>query len=52
MQVRTMMNLIAHADGTEDLLAIGHRIGVDARELDPIAKTLLRNGVFEVIFEP
>jgi aminopeptidase-like protein len=47
-QVRTMMNLIAYADGTQDLLAIAERVGVYAEDLIPIARTLLENGLLEV----
>jgi aminopeptidase-like protein len=48
-QVRGMMNLIAYADGTNDLLAIAKRIGVYAGELISIARTLVENGLFETV---
>jgi aminopeptidase-like protein len=44
-QVRTMMNLLAYADGGHDLLAIAEKIGVSAAECAPIAARLVNTGV-------
>jgi aminopeptidase-like protein len=43
--VRTMMNLIAYADGTRDLLDIADTIGAPLRDLIPITEVLLEHGV-------
>jgi aminopeptidase-like protein len=50
-QVRTMMNLIAYADGRHDLLAIADRIDVDARECAAIADRLAAAGVLRLVPE-
>lgn len=50
-EVRTMMNLLAYADGEADLLGIAETIGAPARELAPIAGRLLEAGVLEVVPE-
>jgi aminopeptidase-like protein len=44
-QVRTMMNLLAYADGTHDLLAIADRIDVDIGDCIALAAKLLEAGV-------
>ena len=44
-QVRTMMNLLAYADGRHDLLAIAERIGADVLDCAEIAQRLLAAGV-------
>lgn len=47
LAVRKMMNLIAYADGTRDLLAIAETIGADMLELVEIADRLRAEGLFE-----
>ncbi|NGQ95651.1 DUF4910 domain-containing protein [Brevibacillus sp. SYP-B805] len=46
-QVRDMMNLIAYADGTNDLIDISNIIGVPVLSLLPIVKRLLDCGLLE-----
>jgi aminopeptidase-like protein len=46
--VRDVMNLLAYADGENDLIAISDTIGVAARDLLPIAERLRDAGVLEV----
>jgi len=46
-QVQTMMDLLAYADGTNDLIAIGDRIGAPAWELHALAEMLGKAGVLE-----
>lgn len=48
-RVATMMNLLAYADGTDDLVAVGERIGAYAGDLVPIAARLVREGLLEVV---
>jgi len=48
-QVQTMMDLLAYADGTNDLITIGDRIGAPAWDLDALADTLCKAGVLEVV---
>lgn len=45
LQVRPMMNLIAYADGSHDLVDIAELIGEDALTLVDIAQTLVAKGV-------
>jgi aminopeptidase-like protein len=45
--VRTMMDFLAYADGTQDLVRIAERTGVYAGELIPLAARLLEAGVIE-----
>ncbi len=47
LAVRKMMNLIAYADGTRDLLAIAETIGADMLELVEMAGRLRAEGLFE-----
>jgi aminopeptidase-like protein len=49
LQVRKMMNLIAYADGTRDLLGIAETIGADMLDLVEIADRLVAEGLFEEI---
>jgi aminopeptidase-like protein len=48
-QVQTMMDLLAYADGTLDLIAIGDRIGAPAWELDLLASRLSKAGVLQLV---
>ena len=45
MQARTMLNLLAYADGRHDLLAIAERIGADILDCAAIAERLSAAGV-------
>ena len=45
--VRTMMDLIAYADGRNDLLAISERIGAPLAELYPVVAKLAAAGLLE-----
>jgi len=47
LAVRQMMNLIAYADGTRDLLSIAETIGADMLDLVEIADRLKAEGLFE-----
>jgi aminopeptidase-like protein len=47
VQVRSMMNFIAYADGTRDLLAIADLIKENAFDLVPIAQTLFDAGLLD-----
>lgn len=47
-EVKKMTNLIAYADGTEDLIGISTRIGVSVEELIPIVDRLCEAGLLEV----
>ncbi len=44
-----MMNLIAYADGTRDLLSIAETIGADMLDLITIAERLQAEGLFEEV---
>jgi aminopeptidase-like protein len=48
-QVQTMMDLLAYSDGTNDLIAIGDRIGAPAWELHVLAEMLGKAGVLELV---
>jgi aminopeptidase-like protein len=45
--VRTMMNILAYADGRHDLVALADRIGVSAETCVPILDVLQREGLVE-----
>jgi aminopeptidase-like protein len=45
--IRTMMNLLAYADGEHDLVQLGNRIGADALTCAGIAQRLLEEGLLE-----
>lgn len=42
---RTMMNLLAYADGEHDLIAIAERLGVAVEQCQPIVETLIEAGL-------
>ena len=46
-EARTMMNILAYADGERDLISIADEIGVSAETCIPIVQTLLREGLLE-----
>lgn len=48
-EVKKLTNLIAYADGTEDLIDISSRIGVPVEELIPNVKKLCEAGLFEIM---
>lgn len=48
-EVKKLTNLIAYADGTEDLIDISTRIGVPVEELIPNVEKLCEAGLFEVV---
>ncbi len=48
-QVESMMNFIAYADGTLDLIAIADIIKVDAKELYDIIDTLIGENLLEIV---
>jgi len=50
-QVRTMMDLIAYADGSTSLLEIANRINRPMWELIPICRSLETHGLLEIIKE-
>ncbi|NLA91182.1 MAG: DUF4910 domain-containing protein [Synergistaceae bacterium] len=47
-EARIYMNLLAYADGENDLIDIAERIGVPAEELVPIAEKFLSHGLLEI----
>jgi aminopeptidase-like protein len=49
--VQTMMDFIAFADGTNDLIDISNIIGKPVKELIPIAERLIEAELFEIITE-
>jgi aminopeptidase-like protein len=48
-QVRTMMNVLAYADGTTDLLTLADTIGADALECAAIAEKLRAHDLLRVV---
>ena len=48
-EVRTMMNFLAYADGTNDLLALADRIGANAMECAAIAETLRAHELLTIV---
>jgi aminopeptidase-like protein len=49
VSVQTMMNILAYADGTRDLISLAERIGVPAETCIPIISRLLQEGLLERI---
>ena len=47
--VSNLLNFLAYADGDHDLIQISHLIKVDIKEVDKIAKVLLKNGLIKAI---
>lgn len=47
LEVRTMMNILAYADGELDLISLADRIGVPAETCLPIIECLVREGLLE-----
>jgi aminopeptidase-like protein len=50
--VRTTMDLLAYADGTNDLVGIADIIGVPVMELQRVAAQLVEHGLLEEVQEP
>jgi aminopeptidase-like protein len=48
-QVRTMMNVLAYADGTNDLLTLADKIGADTLECAAIAEKLRAHDLLRVV---
>jgi aminopeptidase-like protein len=51
LDVRTMLNILAYADGTRDLVSLANRIGVSAETCIPIVERLLQQELLERIDE-
>jgi aminopeptidase-like protein len=49
LEVRTMMNILAYADGAQDLVSLAERIGVPAETCIPIVSRLVQEGLLERI---
>lgn len=49
--IKAMTDLIAYADGRNDLIAISDRIGVPVHDLIPIAEKMVEAGLFEEVEE-
>jgi aminopeptidase-like protein len=49
MEVQTMMNILAYADGQRDLVSLAERIGVSAEHCIPIIERLLQERLLERI---
>lgn len=52
VDARTMMNLLAYADGQRDLVSLADRIGVSAETCLPIVERLLQAGLLEKLDSP
>ena len=51
-QGRAMLDLLAYADGTNDLITISDIVGVPACELDAIARTFMAHGLLAQVAAP
>jgi aminopeptidase-like protein len=51
LDVRTMMNILAYADGTRDLVSLANRIGVSGETCIPIVERLLDQQLLERLVE-
>jgi aminopeptidase-like protein len=49
LQVQTMMNILAYADGQRDLVSLAEQLGVSAETCMPIVAKLLEEGLLERI---
>lgn len=47
--IQTMLNILAYADGTLDLISLAERIGVAAEDCIPVITRLLREGLLEEV---
>jgi len=47
LEVRTMINILAYADGEHDLISLADHIGVSAETCVPVIERLLREGLLE-----
>jgi aminopeptidase-like protein len=50
LELKTMMNILAYADGQQDLICLAERIGVPAETCLPIIERLLREGLLERVY--
>jgi aminopeptidase-like protein len=47
VEVKTLMNVLAHADGQQDVISLAEQIGVPAETCLPIIERLLQEGLLE-----